>query len=105
MLRICGRCQDLYKRPQTGDTGHCERCSAIRRAEAPTTAQKGLGSRWQRAAREQIRREPMCARCGATNDLTADHLIPRAKGGTVADGLRTMCRRCNSSRGAGRKGT
>ena len=103
MLRVCGRCQILYKRPDTGDTGHCAPCSAIRKAEQPTTAQKGLGSRWQIAAREQIRREPICEWCGATKDLTADHVVPRALGGTIEDGLRTLCRRCNSSRGAGRK--
>ena len=104
MLKVCLACRDTYeKRPS--DDGRCPNCSAIYRSTRPTTAQKGLGSRWQRAAREQIRREPVCARCGATEDLTADHLIPRAKGGTIEDGLRTMCRPCNSSRGAGRKAT
>ena len=104
MLKICLACSDTYTKRHP-DAGRCPDCSALFRSTQPTTAQKGLGSRWQIAAREQIRREPMCAYCGAVDDLTADHLVPRAKGGTIADGLVTACRPCNSRRGAGRKET
>ena len=100
MLRVCGRCQDLYHRPQRGDTGHCDPCNVIRAASRPTTTEKGLGSTWARAAREQIRSSPWCARCGSEEDLTADHVIPRARGGTIADGLQTLCRPCNGKKGA-----
>lgn len=40
-----------------------------------------------------------CTQCGATDDLTMDHITPRSKGGDGADdNLQTLCRRCNSSK-------
>lgn len=42
-----------------------------------------------------------CVRCGATNDLTLDHVHPWVLGGVnSADNLRTLCRSCNSSKNA-----
>ncbi|MCX5001018.1 HNH endonuclease [Streptomyces longwoodensis] len=42
-----------------------------------------------------------CARCGATKDLTLDHVHPWVLGGeNSADNLRTLCRSCNSSKNA-----
>lgn len=39
-----------------------------------------------------------CTCCGATDDLTRDHIVPLARGGTNhPSNLRTLCRRCNSS--------
>jgi 5-methylcytosine-specific restriction endonuclease McrA len=100
MLRVCVSCSGLYTRPSSGDVGRCTDCAESYRRSQPTTAQKGLGSKWQRLAREQVRNYPSCWYCGATTDLTVDHIKPRALGGTVADGLRTACRPCNSRRGA-----
>lgn len=40
-----------------------------------------------------------CRRCTSTEDLTVDHIFPRAIGGTHAPtNLRTLCRSCNSAR-------
>lgn len=40
-----------------------------------------------------------CVFCSSKDDLTLDHIRPRALGGDhSADNLRTMCRKCNSSR-------
>jgi hypothetical protein len=42
-----------------------------------------------------------CVRCGSRRDLTVDHVVPVSRGGLNApDNLRTLCRRCNSSKGA-----
>jgi hypothetical protein len=42
-----------------------------------------------------------CANCGSTQDLTVDHIIPVSKGGgNERSNLRTLCRPCNSSKGA-----
>lgn len=78
------------------------RCPSCR----PTTTQRGLGSEYQRLARRVIAEETACHRCGGTElaegDIwTADHLIPRAKGGRlVRENLRKAHRSCNSAKGA-----
>ena len=42
----------------------------------------------------------VCSYCGDTHRLSADHLIPRMRGGPdAADNLILACRRCNSSKG------
>lgn len=42
-----------------------------------------------------------CVRCGATQDLTLDHIHPWSKGGPdTFENLRVLCRSCNSSKGA-----
>lgn len=41
-----------------------------------------------------------CAECGATEDLTIDHKVPRVKGGSnEPDNLQVLCRSCNSKKG------
>lgn len=40
-----------------------------------------------------------CLRCGATDDLTVDHIFPQSMGGTHnPKNLRCLCRTCNSAR-------
>jgi DNA-directed RNA polymerase subunit RPC12/RpoP len=42
-----------------------------------------------------------CLECGAREDLSVDHIQPVSKGGTDdAANLRTLCRSCNSRKGA-----
>lgn len=42
-----------------------------------------------------------CVTCGSHEDLTCDHIHPESKGGeTSLDNLQTMCRSCNSKKGA-----
>jgi len=41
-----------------------------------------------------------CVFCGATEDLTLDHIIPVSKGGeNTKSNIQRLCRRCNSSKG------
>jgi hypothetical protein len=43
---------------------------------------------------------PRCLCCGATNDLTFDHVLPLAKGGThELANIQILCRRCNIAKG------
>lgn len=42
-----------------------------------------------------------CRECGSTSDLTLDHIYPYSLGGEdTLDNLRTLCRSCNSTKGA-----
>lgn len=42
-----------------------------------------------------------CVVCGSTESLTADHIVPVAKGGTNdLDNLQTMCEPCNTFKGS-----
>jgi 5-methylcytosine-specific restriction endonuclease McrA len=40
--------------------------------------------------------KPQCERCGATEDLQLDHIVPRFAGGKpVQENAQTLCRKCN----------
>lgn len=42
-----------------------------------------------------------CVTCGTHLDLCCDHIVPESKGGpTTFENLQTMCRPCNSRKGA-----
>ena len=42
-----------------------------------------------------------CVTCGGFKDLCGDHIHPESKGGpTTLENLQTMCRSCNSKKGA-----
>ncbi len=50
---------------------------------------------------QMLCKEKSCEYCGATEDLSWDHLIPRAKNGPdTADNHVLACKKCNSSKGA-----
>ena len=58
-------------------------------------------SKW-RALRQRIfeRDNHECQYCGASDDLTCDHIVPLMRGGTNDnENLNTACRSCNSSKG------
>ncbi len=72
----------------------CEQCAPR------TTTERGYGAAWQRLARNAIARQPYCSTCGATDDLTGDHVHPLARGGTMHGSIDVLCRSCNSRKGA-----
>lgn len=48
----------------------------------------------------KIRNSDKCAYCGAYDDISIDHMIPRYMGGNdSANNLIRACKRCNSSKG------
>jgi hypothetical protein len=47
------------------------------------------------------RDEHKCKACGATVQLSCDHIVPESKGGpTTAENLQTLCMPCNRLKGA-----
>jgi 5-methylcytosine-specific restriction endonuclease McrA len=50
--------------------------------------------------RAYIRDDFTCVQCGAQENLTIDHVQPKAEGGrTVVENLQVMCRPCNEAKG------
>jgi len=48
-----------------------------------------------------VRDGSKCVRCGSTERLHADHIIPEKRGGpTTLENLQTLCGSCNSKKGA-----
>ncbi len=58
---------------------------------------------WSGAIREYVREREMpnqCIYCGATEQLSYDHLLPRSRGGPdTPDNVVMACRTCNSAKG------
>ncbi len=66
-----------------------------------TAHQRGYGYRWQQASAYVIKRDGgVCRYCGGVA-TTADHVIPKRRGGTdEPSNLVASCVPCNSSKGA-----
>jgi 5-methylcytosine-specific restriction endonuclease McrA len=46
-----------------------------------------------------VRDGPTCAKCGTTDNLTVDHIVPLARGGSdELSNLQLLCKPCNSSK-------
>lgn len=77
-------------------TRRCPACQARHPDPRPNAHRRGYTRQWRRKARRLY--DQPCHWCGAPAD-TADHLTPKAKGGTDhPDNLVPACRSCNSSR-------
>lgn len=50
---------------------------------------------WRQISKAAREAQPWCSRCGATTDLTTDHVDPRS----LQAGVVVLCRPCNSSKG------
>lgn len=93
----------LTCRKPTTNGARCAPCSTqyetARVARRGTRAQRGYGPAWIKASKAAIAQQPWCTYCGATTDLTGDHVVPKSRGGTEQHGVVVACRTCNSSRG------
>lgn len=64
-----------------------------------SVSRKGIPA-WLRAA-VYDRDGRACLECGSTRDLSLDHIYPHSLGGADSmDNLQTLCKSCNSSKGA-----
>lgn len=94
---IC-RCRRLVP---TIPCDHCRRADNHHRSQLPQTKARKRITRAQRL-RVYARDDYRCTYCGATSDLTIDHIEPLIVDPTrtyTDDDLATACRSCNSSRG------
>ena len=83
-------------------TTHGTRCPTCDRINH----QAAYGGMWRKVSKAQRARAPYCqcpgctlhqGFCGTESDLTTDHVVPHAHGGTANDGVRTLCRSCNAA--------
>lgn len=95
-------CLDCGKVTTNGSRCQPHQAELLRRRSAArggATAQ-GYTYRWQQARAEAIRRQPWCSTCGATTDLTGDHITPKSRGGGIDPvNIQVLCRSCNSRKG------
>jgi len=94
------RCLDCRRLTATSP---CQACRARREAirQRGTTAERGYGATWAALSAAVLERDGhTCRYCGRPA-TTADHVIPKAKGGTdEMSNLVAACRSCNSGKGA-----
>lgn len=78
---------------------HWSRGRRLRRVDGPNRVRKKIPAetRCEVYARDDHR----CRHCGATENLSLDHIKPWSLGGSdEPDNLQTLCRSCNSRKGA-----
>ncbi|WKK26556.1 HNH endonuclease [Streptomyces olivoreticuli] len=103
--RPCLDCGILTRNPSRCDAHQAEWQARQDRIRGSAT-QRGYGSAWQRTRAPVLaahRRQygDWCHGWGvpahAASDLTADHVVPKSRGGTDTPGnLAVLCRSCNS---------
>lgn len=101
VYRACLDCGEPTPAPR------CQECQAAsdRRTDQQRGSRqaRGYDRQWQRKSARVRREEPACAICGSTDDLTVDHITPKAAGGTDdRENLTTLCRKHNSAKGGRR---
>lgn len=76
-----------------------------------TTAQRGYGSRWQKARETFLKRAPLCAECQRHGRVTlariVDHVIPHRRDQYLfwdTSNWQPLCKRCHDVKTAGEDG-
>lgn len=64
-------------RPTSG--GRCPAHQREYERRRGTAAERGYYKAWRRLVAHAIHIHPYCAECGATVDLTGDHIVPLSK--------------------------
>jgi len=81
----------LWERDGDDFLGHYQIRRDDRRADIPSAVRAAVYER----------DEFSCVACGAIDDLSLDHIVPWSRGGAdTVENFQTMCRPCNSSKGA-----
>ena len=98
MLKLCSGCRRAF-RPEVMKRGRCPDCLRAYSRERGSTRARGYGGYWQQLSAAVLRRDNyVCRYCGE-RATTADHVVPKSKGGTDAmNNLVAACRECNSGK-------
>jgi len=100
-LRTCAGCFRNF-RPEELSNGRCPPCSRAKERARGTRTSRGYDNDWLRLSANAIAQHPYCSNCGSTEDLTADHIVPKARRGrNVLSNVQVLCRSCNASKGTG----
>ena len=79
----------------------CVQCARAKERKRITRTARGYDSMWRDLSRRMRAAQPWCSKCGSTKDLTLDHIIPLARGGTNdQSNAQVLCRKCNSIKGS-----
>lgn len=93
-----------------GEPSEASRCDEHRRAQENARESRrnvehpayGNRTRWKNASRRARAAQPFCLDCGATDQLTVDHILPFRERPDLAyaqDNLAVLCRPCNARKG------
>lgn len=77
----------------------CIKCARLKERKRIRREQRGYDSAWRELSKRMRAAQPWCSKCRSTRDLTLDHIIPLAKGGSnSAANAQVLCRKCNSEK-------
>jgi 5-methylcytosine-specific restriction endonuclease McrA len=96
-MRCCIRCGE----PSPGS--YCPGCRPADTRTRKTKGQAAYDPVWRKLSQRARRLQPWCVDCGTTEDLTADHILPKVDYPELVhaiENLAVRCRSCNSRRGA-----
>jgi 5-methylcytosine-specific restriction endonuclease McrA len=98
IARLCNGCGHTFP-AQDLKRGRCSNCRRQRERQRGSAFLRGYDKTHQRLRALAIRQHPFCVDCGTTTDLTADHIVPKSRGGlNVLSNYAVRCRRYNSSK-------
>src|SRR6266545_5234771 len=104
---LCNGCQGMFPADELSRSasGRCSACAPayLRKKNARQAKARGLISKEQRH-RIMVRDGYKCVDCGATTQLSVDHIVPVVEGGVrryTDDELAVRCKPCNGRRGGG----
>src|SRR5690606_15527647 len=86
-----------------GELSKESRCSEhrITRTSREGHAAYKNNARWKNLSKKLRKLQPWCSECGATDDLTCDHIIPvkeRSDLTYATENIQILCRSCNGSK-------
>lgn len=101
--KACGGCgQPTITSPCPACTPSRPRYLYPRANHTKSAAARGYDHHWRKLRDRALKRQPWCAHCGTTEDLTGDHHVPLREDPTRRldpTNVVILCRTCNSRKG------